>query len=340
MGWTPIAALHLVNVCHFCIGIKGRNLITTCLITYVVGVFSTLIVTTLVCLFWVYLGGLNYPMPFHGYLTAVLTWYMMTLVFWLQCPKEWRSNTKSRKKMIVCVVFLNMLYVAEITYKAIRKLFLLIPKAHHWPMIFVLLIVREANTWCLGYLGKKFAAFPDLSIQILATLIGALRHIMFLSIDVGSITTEVVSYSILAADFIINLSWCFAILWYFKRQKDSVQDQERQVKAIVHLIINESVEISMPIAYVICLVMAYYGPNAEILGNIKNGDWQYSDIKDFGITIKWMGILFSVDFVSAVVSLMILQWYCKINLLNMFLQLQDQIWYIIAIEQSYMLSEV
>ena len=341
VGWIPIAAIHLINVCHFCIGIKGRNTTKVCWIAYGVGSASTILLTALFYFAWVYLAKMVFPMPFTGYIIAVVSWYMMVLVFWFQCPKEWRSDPKSRKKMIFSIMFLNMLYVAEITYKVLRKSFLLIPKQHHWPLVFVLLIVREGNGWCLGKLGKKISGFSeDLSIDILATLIAGSRHIMFLSIEVGSITTDLVSYSILALDFVINIVDCILTIYYCKRNDDSKKNQDRQVKAVLALIINESVEILMPIAYVVTLLMAYYGPNAEILGNIKNSEWQYMAIEDIGSSMKWMGLLFSVDIVSAVICIVLIYCFCKINILRMYLQIQNQLWYILAIEEAYILTEV
>ena len=159
---------------------------------------------------------------------------------------------------------------------------------------------------------------------------------MFLSVDIGSITTDIVCYSILAADFLINLVCCFIILWCDRNWSE--RSREWQVKAVLNLIINESVEFLTPIAYVICLLMAYYGPNAEIMGNIKNSYWQYSAIEDIGDTVSWIGIMFSVDLISVIVSFILLQCYCKINILVMYLQLQEHMGYIMAISTGYMLS--
>ena len=156
--------------------------------------------------------------------------------------------------MIFCILFLNMAYVAEITYKVIRKLFLITQRKWHLPLVLVLILVREWHSWSLGYLGKKIAGFPDLSVEIIATLIGALRHTMFLSVDVGSITSSAVSYTILAADFIINVFYCLLIIWCNRNESDN--NQKRKVKAILALIVNESVEFLMPIIYSICLLIS------------------------------------------------------------------------------------
>ena len=341
IGWNPIAAIHLMNVCYFCIGIRERNSTRSCLIAYGIGSTSTIILTGVFYLLWTCLAKGAYPMPFTGYILAVVAWYMMILVFWFQCPKEWRSDSQNRKKMIFCILFLNVLYLAEITYKVLKKSFLLIPKKHHWPLVFVVFIVREGNGWCLGYFGKQISGYSeDLSVDILAAMIAGSRHIMFLSIEVGSITTDFVSYSIIALDFIINFVDCILTIFYFKRKDDSKKSRDRQAKAMLALIINESVEIFMPVAYVITLLMAYYGPNAKILGNIKNSAWQYSAIENIGSTTKWMALLFSADIVSAVICGILIYGFCKINILRIYLQIQNQLWYILAIEEGYILTEV
>ena len=96
----------------------------------------------------------------------------------------------------------------------------------------------------------------------------------------------------------------------------------------------------MPIAYSICLWMAYFGPNAEIIGNVKNSYWQYSAIKNIDVTLVWIAIMFLVDFGSTVISIVLLRWFCKMNILTMYLQVQKQMWYILAIQQGYLVSEV
>ena len=127
---------------------------------------------------------------------------------------------------------------------------------------------------------------------------------------------------------------------YGTRHKWSEKNEEKQVKAILNLIINESLEFLMPIAYVICLLMAYYGPNAKILGNIKNSYWQYIEIEDLEKTLLWIGMMFTVDIASAVISFAVLWIRCKINIIKMYLQVQNEIWFIMAIQQGYLISEV
>ena len=102
-SWGPIAAVQLVNVCFFCMGIEGKNTIQTCCFAYVVGSSSSCILSYFLYLLWTNIVNLPYPMPFHGYIIAVVTWYSMNIVFWFQCPKTWRSDRGSTKKMTFCI---------------------------------------------------------------------------------------------------------------------------------------------------------------------------------------------------------------------------------------------
>ena len=76
------------------------------------------------------------------------------------------------------------------------------------------------------------------------------------------------------------------------------------------------------------------------MGNIKNGYWQFIAIDDLGHNLTWLGIMFAMDLGSSVISVFVLWRCCKINVIKIYLQMQNQIWAILAIEQGYIISEV
>ena len=95
------------------------------------------------------------------------------------------------------------------------------------------------------------------------------------------------------------------------------------------------------LTYLICIVMAYYGPNAEILGNIKLSIWQFDrPIADIEAYISKVSILLAVDLLSLVVSGIILRMICGINVLKTLRKLQKQYWQFFAIAEGYLLMEV
>ena len=69
------------------------------------------------------------------------------------------------------------------------------------------------------------------------------------------------------------------------------------------LIITERIEFIVPLTYMVMLLMAYYGPNADILGNVKLKMWHFqtpiTNINDFVITL---GFMLAIDFFSFIVA--------------------------------------
>ena len=123
-------------------------------------------------------------------------------------------------------------------------------------------------------------------------------------------------------------------------KEDSDDSQERKVQLLIDVIINESTELIMPIIYSVCMVMAYIGPNAKIIGNIGNGSWHFSAIENINENLLWILAIFSVDLISALLTFILIWWYTRMNIFKMYLTMQELMWYMIAIQQGYMISEV
>ena len=53
-----------------------------------------------------------------------------------------------------------------------------------------------------------------------------------------------------------------------------------QNPALFCLTLKEFMELSIPAVYCASFLMAYYGPNAEVLGNVKNDYWQFEKVEN------------------------------------------------------------
>ena len=93
--------------------------------------------------------------------------------------------------------------------------------------------------------------------------------------------------------------------------------------------------------YLTLIIMAYYGPNAEILGNIKLRIWQFQNpITDIYVYLYNVGLWLSIDVLSVIINGILLWHFCKINVLNTFKRLQTTYWHIFAIAEAYIFMEV
>ena len=122
----------------------------------------------------------------------------------------------------------------------------------------------------------KIALGPDVSVELVAHNLAVSYHMIFLSVCVGGLATDATLYILVATDFIINNY--FAVMTWRAKRNITEKSLQKLKKSVQILVLAESLEIVIPLAYLVCFVIAYYGPNADILGNIKNGYWQYQEI--------------------------------------------------------------
>ena len=121
----------------------------------------------------------------------------------------------------------------------------------------------------------KIALGPDVSVELVAHNLAVSYHMIFISVCVGGLATDITLYTLIATDFIINAY--FVVITWRAKKNCTKKNLQKLIKSVQILVLAESLEIVIPLAYLLCFVIAFYGPNADILGNIKNGYWQYQE---------------------------------------------------------------
>ena len=104
------------------------------------------------------------------------------------------------------------------------------------------------------------------------------------------------------------------------------------------LVISESLEIIIPLAYLLCFVAAFYGPNSDILGNVKNGYWQYKSVDDIWATISKLLFLVFFDSISLTLAGIFLFCTTNINLFHVYLHLMKEYGVVFSVHQAYLLE--
>ena len=87
------------------------------------------------------------------------------------------------------------------------------------------------------------------------------------------------------------------------------------------LALKELMEISIPVVYCISFVIAYYGPNAEILGNVKNDYWQYQKVESVFDKLTNNAIFIVVDAIRGAIIGLLLKRFCKLNFLRTYCEI-------------------
>ena len=104
-------------------------------------------------------------------------------------------------------------------------------------------------------------------------------------------------------------------LWNRNGNRDNT---EKQTELLQLLVINEMVEFWSPVCYLLCFITAYLGPNAELIGDVRNGYWQFKSITDVERTITYVSSFLFIDLVSLIISIILLWKLCRINLYKVY----------------------
>ena len=158
---------------------------------------------------------------------------------------------------------------------------------------------------------------------------------MFVAIVIGSIATPLTSYSILGVDFILNLLSCINIIRIQQRidpeHSNSENLEERKRNEVTNLALTEIVEALVAMLYLLTFLIAYYGPNALILGGIKNSYWNFEAVEDLETLIKGIGLIFLFHIIFGIISGVILWKFAKVNMIREYCMALKKFWPIMTL---------
>ena len=117
-------------------------------------------------------------------------------------------------------------------------------------------------------------------------------------------------------------------------------EQTELKEALAGLVLGESLEILVPFSYLIWFLSAYYGPNAFILGNIRNSYWGFREVNDVDAVIIVTLKMFSIDLGIGIITGLILWIICQIDFLQEFCKLVKRYWALIALRIGSILIRV
>ena len=122
-------------------------------------------------------------------------------------------------------------------------------------------------------------------------------------------------------------------------EKETKEILSLKEKLIAELVLNETIEMIVPLAYIGSFLMAYYGPNSEILGDIGCTIWQYEKVDGLHSLIGVMGMA-AVDFGSVILAGGLFWICCRINIFEEYCKTIRKYWMHVAFHGGSVLSTV
>ena len=89
---------------------------------------------------------------------------------------------------------------------------------------------------------------------------------------------------------------------------------------------KEALEILLPVLYCIIFTLSYYGPNAEIIGNVKADRWQYNKVDDIKIPLTKLRLFLLFDIIRITVAAGFLWVTCRIDFFFEYCRIMGYYW--------------
>ena len=285
---------------------------------------------------WVKVLHLTYPVPMIGALNSVVGVLSMVFALWFCFPQHWRRLPRFKARMQYLSFAQLFILLMSIEYWVLSWLFFVMPLDYQWALAFVLPFTREAGGSILTRICVKARCRTDSSSDLVSTNLAITYHSLFLSVCIANSATELTIWILLVIDFLINI--CFTIRIYQLKKDFSAKNLEKICELVQVLVLSEFLEMMIPLGYLLCFAAAYYGPNAHILGNIKNSYWQYQEVRDMWNSSCNLILLISIDSLSFIMSFVMLYFVSSINLFKVLLHLQTEYGLVFAIHQAFLLE--
>ena len=206
---------------------------------------------------------------------------------------------------------------------ALNMIIGLLPSGFQWIMAFLLPLQRELNLWVLVKILKKNLSSENykahsLILELTPTIIINLYHAFWISIIITSRLSSTTENLILAADFIINIYNTIKIIRLQRKTSSNgpIECQSIKItkmKDTYELFGVEMIEALTPIVFMTTFLIAYHGPNAEIIGGVKMNLWQHTPMEDLPSFSKDLILMFFVELMASIISGILLWKFASIN---------------------------
>ena len=254
-----------------------------------------------------------------GYYYSIMIVLLTTI--WFRFPPGWRNNLLFRKRLksyLLVPAFGMSIYLH---YMIVTIVLISLQGHYEWVIAILLPFMRELECWISTKLALKAACGDITAMKIVIAFERNINHSIALSYMLGSIASDTTCILVLIFDFLFNLSIGIRIIWMARKRPEN---KEKIIELLQELVIAEMVEFITPLVYLACFCTAYYGPNAHLLGNIRNGYFQYVAVEDVGRNVKNVLWFFCIELLSCTACSLILWIWCHINLFRVYIALQKE----------------
>ena len=272
-------------------------------------------------LLWTDYLGYVYPVPWLYFLIPMIVAPFLLFTIILLFPREYREDLEKRKSIKWFIVYKVAFFTACFERLFVIWAFLSTPLDVQPLWAIALPIWREFDLWMVTKLVKITVGAENRNAKIFTGLENQCNHSAVTAISLGLYATDFSCYCILFTDLLYKLYSCYGIC-KFKKKIEAKEGSERKQlqiekeEATQDLILDEMVDVTMPMVYALMVVIAYFGPNATILGNVGCEIWKWRKINSLTKFLTALFRMFLIDLIALVLNSLLLWKYSSINVMK------------------------
>jgi len=260
---------------------------------------------------WVDLLQYNHPMPFVGQISNILSLFITAIRLWFMFPAELRKKNNPYRKQIFSYLMLTPAWIIIVfEFIILKKLFKAFPLEFQWCISLVLPAVQEFNIWAWNKLLYKAAGGNTQSATISGiSFIGSFHMLMVITL-LDSEFEPITEYLIMICECIPEIWSTIKIIKLHKQGRHMNDEKNKEVECLV---LEEFLTFGVPIVYCTSFLLAYFGPNATILGHVYTDMWAYEKVDDPVDKLTNVMTFVFIDVVQVMILGLTLYHFCKLN---------------------------
>ena len=274
----------------------------------------------------------NHPMPLLALFALLGDFAIYMIAFWWLFPSELRSQEELKRQSQAYLLWRVWYTLSGMILREALAFVAAMDSYLQWILPILIPSIRISSSSIAEKIIEKFPETNKEEVKFLVTTMVTISYNAFVTAKIYSLSQSMV-YSILVIELLLYLKGCYEILKLTTRVKEENQPVEvdiltslRRRNVHLHVVMNEFVDAILPLAFGIAFAMAYYGPNATLIKNVKNDYFGGQVIQDVEYLYIVMILMFSFDLFAMIISGGFLNYFCKIALFQEFCNMINIHW--------------
>ena len=304
---------------------------------------AELFVVGVIHLIWSHVLGYFEPFP-NRWLVIYFPSALVAMVRrWRLVPLQTRMDSEFRRryKFYVGWGFGNMFM--SIQLNLILQVLKTVQLDSQWMIALMLPLTKIINDYVQNKLITKAALIDNLlEAKYMTSITNNLTYSIAFAIAFTNISKSS-EFLLLGINACINVFLCCKAIRLDKKvstlHTEEVQRKSLKEHLLTELILNETIEMTVPLAFIGSFLMGYFGPNMEMLGNVGCAIWKFEKTDGLYSLIGVIEMAF-FDFGSVILTGGLLWTFCRINIAKEYLKTIKKYWIHVASHGGTILSAV